>query len=176
MRGRKPHLISLPKAEREELQRLIKSGRTEQRVARRARVLLGMEKPQTRVTELAKHLEITRASIWELRRRYVERGVKAVYDSPRSGRPRFFSPLGQSSDRATCLLRTGRYRVRNDSLVNKNSDEDSSRKGNSPKDSTLYSFPGLENSGPATSSQSVLENANLECGVQASCKSHSLVL
>ena len=162
MRGRKPHLIFLPKADREELQRLIKSGRTEQRVARRARVLLGMEKPQTRVEELAKHLEITRASIWELRRRYVERGVKAVYDSPRSGRPRVFSPLGQGTDRATCLLRASQHRAGDDPLVNKNSGEDSGREGNSSKDSTLHSLLGFENSGSATSSQSVLENANLE--------------
>ena len=176
MRGRKPHLISLPRADREELQRLIKSGRTEQRVARRARVLLGMEKPQTRVEELAKHLEITRASIWKLRRRYVERGVKAVYDSPRSGRPRVFSPLGQSSDRATCLLRASRHRAGNDPLVNKNSGEDSGRTGNSSRDSAFYSLPGLEDSGFAASSQSILENANPECGVQASCKSHPLVL
>ena len=162
MRGRKPHLISLPKADREELQRLIKSGTTEQRVARRARILLGMEKPQTRVEELAKHLEITRASIWELRRRYVERGVKAVYDSPRSGRPRVFSPLGQSADRATCLLRAGRHRIGNDPLVNKKPGQGSSREGDSSRDSTLHSFLSLENSGSTTSSQSILEDANSE--------------
>jgi transposase len=87
-----------------ELERLIKSGKTEQRIARRARILLGMGKAQTRVEELAKHLEITRAGIWELCRKYEERGIEAIYDAPRSGRPRVFSPLGQSSDRATCLL------------------------------------------------------------------------
>ena len=34
MKGRKPHLISLSEAERMELQRLIGSGKTEQRIAR----------------------------------------------------------------------------------------------------------------------------------------------
>jgi len=44
----------------------------------------------------------------------------------------------------------------------KNSGEDSGRTGNSSKDSALYSLLGLEDSGSATPSQSVLENANLE--------------
>lgn len=162
MRGRKPHLISLSEAERMELQRFIGSGKTEQRIARRARILLAMEDPQIRVEELAKHLEITRIAIWKLCRRYEEGGIKAIYDAPRSGRPRVFSPLGESSDRAACLLRTSRHRTGNDSLVNKEFGEGSSREGDSPKDIAFHSLPGLEDSGPATSSQSVLENANLE--------------
>jgi hypothetical protein len=162
MRGRKPHLISLSEAERIELQRLIGSGKTEQRIARRSRILLAMENPHTRVEELARHLEITRVAIWKLCRRYEEGGIKAIYDTLRSGRPRVFSPLGQSADRAACLLRTSGYRIRNDSLVNKEFGQGSSREGDSPKDSAFHSFPGLEDSGSATSSQSVLENANLE--------------
>ncbi len=94
MEGRKPHLISLSEADRMELQRLVDSGKTEQRVARRARILLAMEKPQIRVVELANHVEITRVAIWELCRKYEERGIKAVYDAPRSGRPRVPPPLG----------------------------------------------------------------------------------
>ena len=162
MRGRKPRLISLSEADRIELEEIIKSGKTEQRVARRARILLAMEKPATRVAELAGHLEITRAGVWELCRKYRQRGYKAIYDAPRSGRPRVFSPLSQSADRATCLLRAGRYRIGNDPLVNKNSGEDSGRTGNSSRDSAFYSFPDLEDSGFAASSQSVLENANPE--------------
>ena len=45
MRGRKPHLIRLSEADRMELQIIIKSGKTGQRVARRARVLLSMGNP-----------------------------------------------------------------------------------------------------------------------------------
>jgi len=162
MRGRNPHLISLSEADRMELQRLVDSGKTEQRVARRARILLAMEKPWIRVVELANHVEITRVAIWELCRKYEARGIEAVYDTPRSGRPRVFFPLGESSDRATCLLRASRYRTGNDSLVNKKPGEDSGRTGNSSRDSALYSFVSLENSRSATSSQSVLENANPE--------------
>jgi hypothetical protein len=57
------------------------------------------------------------------------------------------------------------YRVfqqNHDSLVNKNSGEGSGREGDNLRDSALHSLPGLENSGSATPSQSVLENANLE--------------
>ena len=162
MRGRKPHLVSLSESDRGALQRIVRKGKTEQRVARRARVLLAMEKPQTRVEILAEHLEMGRTTIWELCRRYEESGIEVIYDSPRSGRPRVFSPLGKSADRATCLLRASRYRAGNDSLVNKEFGEGSGRTGNSSKDSPLHNFPGLENSGPATPSQSVLEDANLE--------------
>ena len=176
MRGRKPHLIFLSEADRMEVQRLVASGLTEQRIARRARILLAMEDPQIRVVELANHVEITRVAIWELCRKYEESGIKAVYDTPRSGRPRVFSPLGESADRATCLLRASRYRTGNDSLVNKKPGKGSSRAGDSLRDSALYSFVSFENSRSATSSQPVLENANSERGVQASCKPHSLVL
>lgn len=162
MRGRKPHLICLSETDGMELQTIIKSGKTEQRIARRAGILLSMGNPQTRVVELAKHHEITRAAIWELCRRYGERGIEAIYDAPRSGRPRVFSPLGEGPDRATCLLRASRHRTGNDPLVSKKPGEDSSREGSSSKDSTFHSLLGLENSGPAASSQSVLENANLE--------------
>ena len=129
MRGHKPHLIRLSEADRMELQIIIKSGKTEQRVARRARVLLSMGNPQTRVVELAKHHEITRATIWKLCCRYGERGIEAIYDAPRSGRPRVFSPLGQGSDRATRMLRASRHRIGNDPLVNKELGEDSGRTG-----------------------------------------------
>ena len=95
MRGRKPHLVSLSESDRGALQRIVRRGKTEQRVARRARVLLTMEKSQTRVERLAEHLEMGRTTIWELCRRYEERGIEVIYDSPRLGRPRVFSPLGE---------------------------------------------------------------------------------
>lgn len=96
MRGRKPHLISLSEADQIELQRVVRSGKSEQRVARRARVLLAMEDPDTRIESLAEKLEMSRIAIWKLCRRYEDRGREALYDAPRSGRPRVFSPLGPS--------------------------------------------------------------------------------
>lgn len=97
-RGRPPHRIELSKSDRKELERVVAKGRTEQRIGRRARVLLSMEKPQTVVQELAERVEMTRHGIWYVCHRYEERGIEAVFDASRSGRPREFSPLGAGAD------------------------------------------------------------------------------
>lgn len=104
MRRHPPHLIELSRTDKAELQRLVNDGRTEQRVARRTRTLLAMAGPKTVVQTLAEQVELTREAIWRLCRRYEERGWQAVLDSPRSGRPRGFPPLGAGADRATGLL------------------------------------------------------------------------
>ncbi|RPJ37209.1 MAG: helix-turn-helix domain-containing protein [Planctomycetaceae bacterium] len=83
---------------------MLRSGGLAQRVARRARVLLAMTRPQTVVQQLAERVELTPQSIWEVCHRYKERGLAALWDAPRSGRPRQFSPLGPSTGRAIGLL------------------------------------------------------------------------
>ena len=93
MRGRLPHRIQLPSKDKAELQCLVADGRTEQRVARRARVLLAMAKRRTRVQALAAQLEMTPQGVWCVCQRYEERGWQAVLDAPRSGHPRRFGPL-----------------------------------------------------------------------------------
>lgn len=93
MRRRPPSQICLKKAERNELQRILRDGRSEQRVARRSRVLLAMEDPDTLVDELSKQVAMTRVGIWYVCRRYETVGLDAIYDAPRSGRPRELSPL-----------------------------------------------------------------------------------
>lgn len=104
MRRHPPHLIELSRPDKTELQRLVDDGRTEQRVARRARALLAMARPKTVVQTMAERVELTREAIWHLCRRYEERGWQAALDSPRSGRPRGFSPLGARADRTVGLL------------------------------------------------------------------------
>ena len=96
MRGRKPRLISLSEVDKSELQKVVKSGKTEQRIARRARILLALASPQTIVNELAKYVQMTPTAIWQICRRYEQRGIEAIYDAPRSGRPRFFPLFGES--------------------------------------------------------------------------------
>lgn len=96
MKGRKPHLLSVPEADKGELQKILRNGKTEQRVARRVRILLEMSSPQTIVNELAKHVQMTPTAIWQICRRYDERGMEAIYDAPRSGRPRVFPLFGES--------------------------------------------------------------------------------
>lgn len=54
---------------------------------------MAMEREETVVEDLAEHLELTGTGIWKICRRYEERGLPAVYDAPRSGRPWEIPPL-----------------------------------------------------------------------------------
>jgi len=93
MRRRPPNLVHLIDADRRELQRILRDGRTEQRVARRSRILLAMEHPETIVEHLAEQVAMTPTGIWYVCRRYETCGLDAIYDAPRSGRPREISAL-----------------------------------------------------------------------------------
>ncbi len=93
MRRRAPHIIRLSKSDGQEIEQVLRDGRTEQRVARRSRVLLAMQDPQTVVAELGRQVDMTRFGIWSLCRRYEAVGLNALYDVPRSGRPREISAL-----------------------------------------------------------------------------------
>jgi transposase len=93
MRGRKPEEFILFAEHLSVLQQLVRDGRTEQRVARRARILL-MRACGERVQAVADKVEDAPSTVWRMCQRYRERGLEAVYDAPRSGRPRVFSPPG----------------------------------------------------------------------------------
>jgi hypothetical protein len=98
MRRRPPHFIEISTSDRRHLEDLLRDGRTEQRVARRARILLAMTDPHTVVEHLAGQVAQTRFAIWHLCRRYEEIGIAAIFDAPRSGRPWEISPLGARRD------------------------------------------------------------------------------
>lgn len=98
MRRRPPHLIELAPADRLPLERLVRAGRTEQRAARRARILLEMSQPGTVVQQVAERIGLTRAAIWALCRRYEAIGIDVILDAPRSGRPWEISPPGAGRD------------------------------------------------------------------------------
>ncbi len=83
MRGRKPIGITLLPEHVAELERLVRSGKTEQRVARRARILLAMHW-QERVGPIAEHLEQHRTTVWRLCQRYKQYGLQAIVDAPRA--------------------------------------------------------------------------------------------
>lgn len=93
MRRRKPRTIKLSRVDQGELERLLRDGRTEQRVARRSQVLLAMKSSKTIINELCRKVGMTRIGIWYLCRRYETIGLDAIYDAPRSGRPRDISAL-----------------------------------------------------------------------------------
>src|SRR3954470_8098747 len=104
MRRRPPHAIDLSAANAAYLEELVRDGRTEQRVARRARILLAMADPATVVQDLADQLEVERTTIWHLCRRYEESGVQVVLDAPREGRPRRFLPSAACGHRDARVL------------------------------------------------------------------------
>ena len=104
MWGRPAHHIELAAADREVLERIVRNGRSEQRHVRRGRILLAMQESETEVEEVAEALGIARSTVWRVCRRYEERGLGALQDALRAGRPRQFSPLGAGANRATGLL------------------------------------------------------------------------
>ena len=81
MRRRPPDLVELSEQDRRFLENLARGGRIEQRVARRARILLAMADPETVVEQLAEKVEVTRVAIWQLCRRYEELGLEAIFDA-----------------------------------------------------------------------------------------------
>jgi len=97
MRGRKPRPLQLRTEDVPVLQGLLRSGKTEQRVAQRAQILLTMAQGE-RTTRLATRLEKDEATVWRVCRRYEQRGLQALYDAPRSGRPRAISPPAAGAD------------------------------------------------------------------------------
>ena len=98
MRRRPPHVIELEKDDYRYLAALVRDGRTEQRVARRARILLAMADPDTIVQGLAERVGQARNTIWQVCRRYEAAGVEAVFDAPRPGRPWEISPPAAGGD------------------------------------------------------------------------------
>ncbi len=93
MRGRRPRGVELKPDHIPQLEALLRSGKTEQRTARRTRVLLGIHQGEG-VKPLSEKVELDPSTLWRVCRRYEERGIEAVYDAPRSGRPPEISPPG----------------------------------------------------------------------------------
>src|SRR6185369_11679782 len=104
MRRRPPRVIDLSATDAAYLEELVRDGRTEQRVARRDRILLAMADPATVVQDLADRFDVERTTIWHLCRRYEEIGVQVVGDAPRDGRPRTFSPSAARRHRTARVL------------------------------------------------------------------------
>jgi putative transposase len=75
------------------LENLTTKGNITPRIYKRARILLlsqaDGEKTMT-VAEIMKRADVSRATVFNVRRDYKERGIEAIYDLPRPGRPSVF--------------------------------------------------------------------------------------
>jgi hypothetical protein len=100
MRGRKPDRFVLKRKDKVALQQLLRDGQTPLRVARRAQILLGRDEgQQQRVKPLSERVAQNAATIWRVCERYRTGGLEAaLYDAPRSGRPRVFFRKRASGD------------------------------------------------------------------------------
>src|SRR5712692_9269818 len=91
MRGRKPAPFRERRKDRVALQPLLRDGQTRMRVARRAQILLHRADARQRVKSVGEIVEQDAATVWQVCERYRLGGLDAaLYDAPRSGRPRVF--------------------------------------------------------------------------------------
>ncbi len=99
MRGRMPDKFVLKPKDTIYLHELLSDGQTPLQVARRAQILLNRNNPQQRVVLLGKKVEQDTATVWRVCERYRQGGLSAaLYDAPRSGRPRVFFPQRTRGD------------------------------------------------------------------------------
>ena len=99
MHGRKPDQFRLKPKDEIVLRELLRDGRTPLPVARRAQILLHRADDEQRVVRLGEKVDLDRTTIWRVCGRYRQGGLEAaLYDAPRSGRPRVFSHSSTSED------------------------------------------------------------------------------
>lgn len=102
MRGRLPSEHKLTAKARRYLTAIVRDGQLLQRIANRARALLALDQGE-RIVEILRWTGLSRMGVWHLWQRYLERGIEAIFDDERSGRPATFPPSGTSQDRARRL-------------------------------------------------------------------------
>ena len=99
MHGRKPDQFRLKPKDEIVLRELLRDGRTPLLVAHRAQILLHRADDEQRVVHLGDKVDLNRSTIWRVCERYRQGGLEAaLYDAPRSDRPRVFSHTSTSED------------------------------------------------------------------------------
>lgn len=95
--------IRLKKREREQLEKKVRSGEHSARTLTRCRILLlSDQKGKTKSNrEIIETLGISPATLFNVRRRFLEAGLSSIYDKPRSGQPRKFE--GKAAAAITAL-------------------------------------------------------------------------
>jgi len=97
MRGRKPSEYKLDQADREYLTELLRHGVLPLREAKRVQTLLALDRGE-RIEAIVHWVGLSRGAVWYLWQRYQERGIAAIFDAARGGRPAVFSPAGTSAN------------------------------------------------------------------------------
>ncbi len=99
MGGRPPDKFVLKRKDKAFLLEVLRDGQTPLKVARRAQILLGRANGEQSIAALEEKIEQDRTTIWRVCERYEDDGLDAaLYDAPRSGRPRVFSPAPTPED------------------------------------------------------------------------------
>jgi transposase len=88
--------IDLKESEREALKAMCSSGVCLVRELQRAQILLALDQGMLD-QQIAAVLQVERTRIWRVRHRYIEHGLaEALYDRPRSGRPREYGDKAEA--------------------------------------------------------------------------------
>jgi hypothetical protein len=96
MRGRKMTFsISLTSAQRDDLQRWLRSTNLPAGLARRARLLLLLEQPDTSLRQAAQTAGLTPRHARKWVQRFLAHGLDGLQDKLRPGRQPVFSPRGR---------------------------------------------------------------------------------
>ena len=85
--------ITLSSNDREKLEEMTLKGAKTPRVYKRTRILLlsDSNNPQKlSIEEIMKQSDVSRATVFNVRQDYRERGLEALYEKPRPGRPNVF--------------------------------------------------------------------------------------
>ncbi len=157
MRGRKSFVYKLRDADGRYLQAIVRKGQLPQRVANRARVLLALDRGE-RIVEIVRWLGVGRMTVWELWQRYQHRGVEAIWDAERSGRPMGFSPAAAGPDRTGSVHRPRCLRAAPAAVGLSQSGPGGGRAGGGGGDPLHDGGPHLGGCQSATPPQPVLED------------------
>ena len=99
MGGRYPDKFVLRRKDKVLVLEVLRDGQTPLKVARRALILLGRADGQQSIAVLEEKVGQDRTTIWRVCERYERGGLDAaLYDAPRSGRPRVFSLARTAED------------------------------------------------------------------------------
>ena len=94
---RTPRTLVVQEEHVEVFERLLRSGKTENRVAYRARIVL-LRGEGLGPSEVAELVGCDPATVWRIEQRYRTCGSEALHDRPRPGRPRTISPPPASAN------------------------------------------------------------------------------